>query len=318
MREMESVTKPDFTSPESASAAAEPHPSDSSCRSMDAAELRRYLRDLGLTQVELAQLLGTNPRTVRRWLEATEGEAGIPGPAASAVRAWGRLCRAGLAWRPGDVMLVADDPQIVGELRFHELGVDAAVQRVLARGGPTALWDVDLNRQRATLGSAQLTFMLLARGGFAPLSYRRLDTLRPDPSRDAHLIEDCYTCIARALARVGRAPRPPLRLGPARIVNGTDLVMWEQRESPTLALRVPLVTARAILGAAASDAELKVFVELNGDKLLAMDAYERLADARQVNSLGVREVVATETLLRRVAPGVVAIAERMAEVGEGA
>lgn len=291
---------------------------ETSPAAMTAADLRSHLAALQLTQTELAQLLGTNPRTVRRWLEASEVEAAIPGAAACAVRAWDQLRQAGLAWRPGDAVLGAGAAEAWGGRRFHEMAIDESIQRVAARGGPAALWDVDLDRQRATLGCVQLIFKLLDSGGFAPASYRRTDELAPDAARDARLLEDGYACIARALARAGRATRPAPRLGPASIVNATDLVLWEQRPTPTLAVRVPLSVARAIAGAAATDIELKAFVELNRDTLLAIDAYQRLTEAGQVNALGVREVVVTEALLRRFEPRVATLAERGTGAGQGA
>ena len=79
------------------------------------AEVREHLQLLGLNPVQAARMLGVGLRTMRRWTDigepeqgasaAAQGRAGqgadIPGPAEQALRAWLRLHRLGLSWRPG-------------------------------------------------------------------------------------------------------------------------------------------------------------------------------------------------------------------------
>ena len=263
-------------------------------------ELRRHLDAFGLTQVELAQLLGANARTVRRWL-AGEGP-GIPGAVANTVRAWHRLQRAGLPWRPQDAPLETGDVEAIAAHRYHALDLEAVLERVRAGGGPATPWDVDLDRQRATLQGMHLTFYVLANGGFVPLSYRRQDALVPDPVRDQTLLEDGMACIARALERQGRRATPSLRLGPSGVVGGATLVLWEQRPVPSLVVVLPLAVARAVLGPSATIRELRGIVDGNGAALskLAQALVDEGAGA--VNALGVRELRLDEALLRIAAP----------------
>ena len=219
---------------------------------MTPVELREHIQGFGLTQTELAQLLGANARTVRRWLEedgSTDGP-GVPGAVATTLRAWQRLQHAALAWRPQDAPLsAAGTAPVLAAQRFYALGIDAMLERVRMRGGPAVPWDVDLARQRATVGAVQLSFYVLEGGGFVPLSYRRQDALMPDPVRDQTLLEDGVACIARTLERHGQRATPALRLGPAAVVGGTTLVLWEQRPAPTVVVILPLNVARAVLGA---------------------------------------------------------------------
>ena len=272
---------------------------------MTPSQLRAHLAAFGLTQTELAKLLGTNPRTVRRWLEddlpgqgAAQGP-GIPGAVATTLQAWQRLQRAGLPWRPQDAPLNAVDAgAALAFQRFYALDVDAMLERVRARGGPAVPWDVDLARQRATVGAVQLTFYLLEGGGFVPLSYRRQDELLPDPVRDQSLLEDGVACIARTLARRGQPATPSRRLGPATVVGGSTLVLWEQRPVPTVVVIVPLNVARAVLGPLATVQELREIVDRNRGVL------SKLVDegAGTVNELGVRELRLDDALLRLARP----------------
>ena len=58
---------------------------------MPPAELRAIIATLGLTQTRVAQLLGVNDATLRRWLMASEINASrdIPEPVARVMRAAG-------------------------------------------------------------------------------------------------------------------------------------------------------------------------------------------------------------------------------------
>jgi len=278
---------------------------DAAAGPMTAVELREHIQGFGLTQTELAQLLGANARTVRRWLEE-DGSAdspGVPGAVATTLRAWQRLQQAALAWRPEDAPLSASGaaPALAAQ-RFYALGIDAMLERVRMRGGPAVPWDVDLARQRATVGAVQLSFYVLEGGGFVPLSYRRQDALLPDPVRDQTLLEDGVACIARTLERHGQRATPALRLGPAVVVGGTTLVLWEQRPAPTVVVMLPLGIARAVLGPLASVRELREIVDRNGAVLSTLA--QALVDegAGAVNAIGVRELRLDEALLRIARP----------------
>ena len=280
-------------------------------------ELRMHLEAFGLTQAELAQLVGANVRTVRRWLEGPGDGTGIPSAVVNTLRAWQRLQHAGLPWRPEDALLDAGDVDAIAAHRYHALDLDAVLERVRARGGPAAPWDVDLARQRATLGGVQLTFYLLANGGFAPQSYRRRDELTPDLARDAVLLEDGYACIARALQREGRRAQPALRLGPAGIVAGASLVMWEQRPFPTVVVIIPIEVARAVLGQSATALELREFADRNRDRLATLA--QALVDERAgvVNALGARELRLDKALLERAKPRRFLLGEAGPFAGDG-
>jgi len=290
---------------------------DAGAGPMTPVELREHIQGFGLTQTELAQLLGANPRTVRRWLEedgAGEG-AGVPGAVAATLRAWQRLQHAALAWRPQDAPLTgADGGTAVAAQRFYTLGIDAMLERVRMRGGPAIPWDVDLARQRATVGAVQLSFYVLEGGGFVPLSYRRQDALMPDPVRDQALLEDGVACIARTLERNGQRATPALRLGPAAVVGGTTLVLWEQRPAPTVTVILPLGVARAVLGPLASVRELREIVDRNGTALSRLAQALVVEGAGTVNALGVRELRFDEALLRIARPRTLALGSS----GEGA
>lgn len=52
---------------------------------MSPTELRQTLEALGLQQTECARLLGTNPRTLRRWVL---DEIPVPHPVAILLRLW--------------------------------------------------------------------------------------------------------------------------------------------------------------------------------------------------------------------------------------
>lgn len=293
----------------------EAHLGGEGASAMTPSDLRASLDHLGLTQAELAQLLDTNPRTVRRW---ESGATPIPGAVAQTLHAWARLQRAGLAWRPEDAILDAGDTESLAAHRFHAMDLDALLERVRARGGPAAPWDVDLDRQRATLGGLQLTFYLLANGGFAPQSYRRRDGVPPDRARDTPLLEDGYACIARALERQGRAARPALRLGSAGIVERTLLVMWEQRPSPTVVVIIPVDVARAVLGQSATPRELAEFCNRNQDRLAVLAQTLVNEGAGHINALGARELRLDKATLERAHPRRFLLGENGLFAGEGA
>jgi len=199
---------------------------DANAAAMTPVELREHIQGFALTQTELAQLLGANARTVRRWLEEDDSADGprVPGAVATTLRAWQCLQHAALAWRPEDLPLsAADTAPALAAQRFYALGIDAMLERVRMRGGPAVPWDVDLARQRATIGAVQLSFYVLEGGGFVPLSYRRQDALMPDPVRDQTPLEDRVACgpSNRQEERQGRRSRHRVaaRNAPARAAH---------------------------------------------------------------------------------------------------
>lgn len=170
---------------------------------MDRAEFDQSLTYLGLSHTELAELLDVTARTTRRWSDEP-GE--IPGPAECAIRAWVRLQKMGLAWRPDGVAIGERDPagiseQIKKHVR-HSLDLDQLIERVKARGGVETPWTVDLAKRQARLGPTIVTFYPLVNGSFSPASYTRRDRA-PDLNLDWRLIEDALFSIATEIAKHG-------------------------------------------------------------------------------------------------------------------
>ena len=171
---------------------------------MNAIELRGALDELGISQVEAAILLGVSDRSVRRWVE---GPDEVPGPVEQTLRAWLRLERARLAWRPDSEMIggeISDElANQIASYRRHALGLDALIKKVKLRGGPAAPWRVDLKRCVATLGPIEVTFDALTNGGFSPAHYTRKDGPL-DQKRDQPLLDDAYACIAEEIRLAGK------------------------------------------------------------------------------------------------------------------
>lgn len=167
-------------------------------------ELQDFLDELGLTQSEAAKLLSVDARTVRRWFEDADQ---IPGPAEQALRAWLRLHRLSLAWRPDGLPIGEDKPKELAKqialYRQHAVQLDALLQRVKTRNGPAAPWEVNLDTCEARLGPMTVQFYPLSNGGFSPATYRRSDRT-PDLRRDSPLLEDAYACIAAEISKQKR------------------------------------------------------------------------------------------------------------------
>lgn len=162
-------------------------------------EFAEHLSALKLSFPEAAQFLGVSERTARRW---AEGES-VPGPVEAALRAWRRLDLQYLPWKPDSVSVFQDDQDQIQRVLENDQLLDTLIQKVEARGGPSTYWAVDLARQRATLGPAEVSFHRLKQGGFSPTTYRRID--RAPTERDWHEIQDACYCIAQAIARARAA-----------------------------------------------------------------------------------------------------------------
>ena len=171
---------------------------------MNKHEFDEHLSRLDLTQTEAASLLSVSSRTLRRWADSP---AEMPGPAEQALRAWLRLHRLGMAWRPDGLPLGEDDVEEMAKqialYRQYAIDLDALLQRVSARGGPDVEWQVDVEKRVATLGPMRVGFYRLPNGGFSPSTYRRSDR-EPDLHRDARKLEDAYACIAIATHKANR------------------------------------------------------------------------------------------------------------------
>src|SRR5258706_6056253 len=157
------------------------------------------LARLNLTPDEAAQLLGVSERSVRRWTEVES----IPGPVEAALRAWQDLEARSLPWKPDSVSVFQDDEDQIRRIRNHGELLDQLMSAVEAPGGPANASAVDLARQRATFGPAEVSFYRLKTGGFSPSTYRRLD--RAPTGNDMSEIQDACYCIAQAFARARQA-----------------------------------------------------------------------------------------------------------------
>jgi len=158
-------------------------------------EFAEDLSKLNLTPDEAAHLLGVSERSVRRW---TEGES-VPGPVEAALRAWRHLEARNLPWKPDSVSVFQDDEDQIRRIRNHDELLHQLMSEVEARGGPANPWAVDLAKQRATFGPAEVSFYRLQNGGFSPSTYRRLD--RTPTGNDKIDIQDACYCIAQAFSR---------------------------------------------------------------------------------------------------------------------
>ena len=170
---------------------------------MDDFEFISCLAGLRLTPKEAATLLSVDPKTVARW---QDGDAEVSGPAEQAIRAWMRLDKLGLAWRPKDHLIGLTDEEAADQirrLRDDNIGLADVIARVQARGGPAAPWKVDLDRHVAELGDIiELGFYPGYDGRFSPSTYRRKDR-ETDLDRDRSLIDDGIVAIANAIATAG-------------------------------------------------------------------------------------------------------------------
>ncbi len=172
---------------------------------MTAMELGEHLAHLKLDQPEASQLLGVNPRTLRRWLEGEE----VPGLAEAALRAWRTLHDRNLPWKPVSVSLFEDDQNQIKLHRRHTIETAAVLKRVEKRGGPAHPWSVDLSKNSATFGPFEVGFYNLQNGDFSVSSYRRLDG-PPDSAHDMPFLEEAAYSISKAFEKA-RASVPTLK-----------------------------------------------------------------------------------------------------------
>jgi hypothetical protein len=166
---------------------------------MSSQEFSEHLSTLRLSFAEAAQLLGVSERTAYRWVEGDS----VPGPVEAALRAWQRLDARHLPWKPDSISIFDDNQDQIQRMREHDKLLDTLMSEVEARSGPSTIWAVDLTKQRATLGPAEVGFHKLQNGGFSPSTYRRADRTPTDEDRVG--IQDACYCIAQAFARARAA-----------------------------------------------------------------------------------------------------------------
>ena len=246
---------------------------------MRPADVRHHLHLLNLSPAEAASLLGAGLRTVRRWTAPDEegGAEPIPGAAEAALRAWLKLHRLGLSWRPDANSLVSHDVQPLILPQAHADALAAVLARVRARRGPATQWDVDLERCRATLGKMTVSFYRLRDGGFSPQSFRRADDLPIDLERDQALLEDAYACIAAKLAAQAGEPRVLLALDEPQYAFGQDhLELWDTSLSPPVLVTIDAGALRAVFDIADSDPDVLVRLARAHKRALTQRAEELL------------------------------------------
>lgn len=167
--------------------------------------LTKAMNELKITQMELAEFLSVDPKTVNRWYnEVVE----TPGSARAAINAWLYLNRCGLSWRPDglDYMSPEQINQQICLYRQHAFDLMDILNRAQTRrvSGhiPYIPWGIDLKTQTAKLELVWISFDRLSNGGFFPSRYWRRDGLFPDLKRDQLLIEDATLCYANAIKKV--------------------------------------------------------------------------------------------------------------------
>jgi hypothetical protein len=233
---------------------------------MTTQEFAEHLSALRLPPAEAAQLLGVSERSLRRW---SEGES-VPGPVEAALRAWRRLDERWLPWKPSSRPALESDAEQLRRLREHSVALDQLIREVEARGGPANPWTVDLIRQRATFGPAEVGFYRLQDGGFSPATYRRLD--RAPSDRDTPEIQDACYCIAQSIARSNAASGSLHRIGGyvrlnagSFAVGGTSRLTEEEadrRKAKIVALADELtMLGEAALNGAASYAQFEAILD---------------------------------------------------------
>lgn len=158
-------------------------------------DLSKILEELGITRMELSDLMCVNIRTVNRWVETPQE---ITGPATQALLAWKKLKKLGMSWRPDSV----DIPEglfdeVSTQIRVHRcktVNINLLIGDEKKKNGPSLYWNVDIENCVATMGPARVTFYLINYELFCPISYIRLDG-PPDLNRDKAILQDAYLSI---------------------------------------------------------------------------------------------------------------------------
>lgn len=223
---------------------------------MTPAEVCEHLQLLGLSPVQAAKLLGVGLRTMRRWTDpgeadaqASDSQAGqggsIPGPAEQALRAWLKLHRLGLSWRPGAEPLTSAGVTGGAGSALEAARLASMLQRVRERGGPAEPWDIDLGRGLARLGVRRVSFCRVtgagASAGFVLQSAWREDARRGQEAgqgANAAALEDASACIARRLAAERDPPRLLLALEPPEPGPDGDIELWDRSLVPPVVVRI--------------------------------------------------------------------------------
>ena len=165
---------------------------------MTAQEVRAHFEALEISRGEAATFLGVSKRTVTRWCDGDE----VPGPVEAALRAWLRLHKRGLAWKPDSISVLEADEDRIERQRKYAVRFNAMLNEVEKRGGPSTPWKVDFFRSTAKFATSEVSFYKLANGGFLIGSYRRSDR-HPDLAQDLPLIEDAAYCISNEYKKFG-------------------------------------------------------------------------------------------------------------------
>lgn len=150
-------------------------------------------------------ILSVTSRTINRWIENPDE---ISGPAEQALRAWIRLEKNNLPWRPDGFPLAEDDSSLAEQIalqRNHLIKLDHILQKVAQRGGVSLPWQVNLTKGVAKLETIEVSFYRLHNGGFSPAMYRRTDQKLPDMVRDQYLLEEAIFAIHEALSKENQA-----------------------------------------------------------------------------------------------------------------
>lgn len=159
------------------------------------------LNELGLSKIEAAKLLSVTLRTLNRWFENPNK---IYGPAEQALRAWIRLHRYYLPWRPDGFSIeesCSDSPEKIS-LRNHCIGLADILERVKDQGGSKLPWQIDFSKRGiAKLETIEVYFYTFPGGGFIPVEYIRTD-MNPILNRDWEILEDAFFAISQAMDMV--------------------------------------------------------------------------------------------------------------------
>lgn len=175
---------------------------------MNKQEFLNYLSQLQLSPTEAARLLSVTTRTVHRWLENPHE---ISGPAEQALRAWLSLKNYNLPWRPDltpfDEGRESED-EIIERLNLYRakqmsIDLENIIEKVIERGPLLLLWEVDLDKGNAKLGTIEITFSKLYDGKFFLISYRDSNEENKDKIPNQYLTEEAIFVIHKKYSEQG-------------------------------------------------------------------------------------------------------------------